>query len=362
MAACAPTHPPVSAETPKETLAVTGTVDVRIVYVIHGDADYLYHDESGKALQADAEALRQAVEVAERSPRSEIFIFHQGPAATRMFRSVPGGTFLHYRDGKLLLRKRYVDAPGSGAFVAEAALFQEHADDFAQPRRVFAYFGHEIPVRTRKGYFASRPDWEFSVARFAEGLSIWARPTDGASKPFDLVVLSTCYGGTPPLLGALLPVADYVVASPANLHLSHLDTRPLADFAAAAGTPAPSMQTDTAIRVLAEDLAARSFESLSAKTATEITVAAYDLEKARPFLTGFLSSNREPFPPTAPDTVVSERNMRWRDCERFPTFNPEIARRGVRLWFRAPRFGVRKDVTTRSAWECAVEPTSPSRP
>jgi hypothetical protein len=358
-----------AAPLPTETSAGRSTASLesappptfRAVYVIHGDADYLYHDAAGKALQADEEALRQAIEVAEQAPRSEVFIFHQGPAATRMFRSVPGGTFLYYRDGKLRLRKRYVDAPGPGAFGAEAALFQQYADDFAQPRRVFSYFGHEIPVLPRTGYFASRPDQEFSVARFADGLTLWARPTDGASKPFDLVVLSTCYGGTPPLLGALLPAADYVVASPANLHLSHLDTRPLVFKSAAEGNPASSVQSDTVIRVLADRVAARSFESLSEKTATEITVAVYDLEKARPFLESFPRSLRDSLL-NAADSARVEKAAVWRDCERSPIFNPEIAHQGVRLWFRAPRFGPRKNVTTRSAWECAFEPINPSRP
>ncbi len=361
LVACAPSspHPGTEGAVRGADRTVHEPIERRIVYLIHGDADYLFHDADGHSLQADEEMFKQAVAVAVSAPRSEVFIFHQRPVTTRMFRRAPGGTFLHYRYGVLLTRRNYSLGAGTGAFSAEAALYQSNVDDFEQPRRVFAYFGHEIPLQAYTRYSASHPDQDFSVARFADGLSQWTLPSDGATKPFDLVVLSTCNGGNPPLLNALLSRADFVVASPADLHLSYLDTRALAD-----STPVEaSAGADTAIRALANRIATRSFESLSEKTATEITVAVYDLEKARPFLTGLTaavprsptdsgstdSARIPPRPPTPPTAKI-----RWRDCEQTTAFNPELAGVGVRLWFRAPRFGPRRDVTARSAWECAL--------
>ena len=43
------------------------------------------------------------------------------------------------------------------------------------------------------------------------------------SARFDLMILSTCFGGTPYTIGALGPFARYIIASPDNLHLSYFD-------------------------------------------------------------------------------------------------------------------------------------------
>jgi hypothetical protein len=47
---------------------------------------------------------------------------------------------------------------------------------------------------------------------------------DGAERtPMDLVVLSTCLGGTVGTLRTLAPMSRFVIASPESLHLSHMD-------------------------------------------------------------------------------------------------------------------------------------------
>jgi hypothetical protein len=343
LGACAPSAPPlVPSPAPAGTEAdTTGRIDLRVIYLIHGDGDYLYHDSAGRALRADEEALKQAVEVAEQDIRSEVFIFHQRPVVTRMFRDVPGGTFSQYRFGKLLRRQNYSSGSDARDFAAEAGLFQAHADDFAQPRRVLAYFGHEIPAHDRRNYSASRPERDFSIARFAQGLALWTRPTDGAAKPFDLVVLSTCYGGSPGMMTALAPLTDYALASPAYLHLSHLDTRALGKFPPDSSAPPDGGD----VRRLADALALQSFYRLKARTQTEITVAVYDLEKTRPFLES-----------PAARTAASAGNPKWRDCAaRFrgeAGFNATSAAAGVTLYYNPPRFGPGKDVATRSGWQC----------
>src|SRR5699024_11591552 len=50
-----------------------------IIYLIHGDADYLYHDTAGRPLQSDQQVLREAQKVARDATKGEVFIFHIRP-------------------------------------------------------------------------------------------------------------------------------------------------------------------------------------------------------------------------------------------------------------------------------------------
>merc|ERR1711965_502537 len=52
--------------------------DYSLIYVIHGDGDYLYHDD-GKAIKADEHAVKKAYSVALKAHHGEVFIFHQKP-------------------------------------------------------------------------------------------------------------------------------------------------------------------------------------------------------------------------------------------------------------------------------------------
>ncbi|MBN2267152.1 MAG: hypothetical protein JW725_02305, partial [Candidatus Babeliaceae bacterium] len=65
-----------------------------MVFIIHGDGDYLYHDVLGHAHKADEEALFGAIRVAEQNPNAEVFIFHQRPRRHTLF-------FFPRRDGKI---------------------------------------------------------------------------------------------------------------------------------------------------------------------------------------------------------------------------------------------------------------------
>jgi len=58
-----------------DTLAVRYS----ILFIIHGDGNYLYHDTSGNEHIADEEVLASAKIVAEKNPSAEVFIFHQKP-------------------------------------------------------------------------------------------------------------------------------------------------------------------------------------------------------------------------------------------------------------------------------------------
>ncbi|HEX9739499.1 MAG TPA: hypothetical protein VGA29_01885, partial [Ignavibacteriaceae bacterium] len=50
----------------KDSLAV----QYSLLFIIHGDGDYLYHDSSGNKYNADEETLAEAKKIAEENPRA----------------------------------------------------------------------------------------------------------------------------------------------------------------------------------------------------------------------------------------------------------------------------------------------------
>lgn len=324
-------------------------VDLRVVYVIHGDADYSFHDSIGNRLFADREAVKQAREVGRRAQRTEVFIFHQISSKPRLFEKAQKvGNYYHYHSGTMLQRTSYYRADGP-YLEAEAALLRRDADS-VKAFTVFVYFGHEIPPADRKGYFGSDPDRDFSVPRFAQGLQHLDSALNRSERPpgdkaFDLAVLSMCYGGSPWMLQALAPLADQVIASPAYLHLSYLDTRALANFTAdyarnlARHRKDPYTKRD--VRALADSVAAQSFAQLKGRTQTEITVGVYRADSLKTFLA----------PYAAPAAKPKAKGV-WRDCAEDPAFDARKAARGVKLYYQPPRFGLLQAKATRSAWQC----------
>src|SRR5699024_12385413 len=61
-------------------------LNYRLIYIIHGDANYLYHDTAGRSLQSDEQQLLKAVEVAEQAKHGEVFIYKQRPETKNMTR------------------------------------------------------------------------------------------------------------------------------------------------------------------------------------------------------------------------------------------------------------------------------------
>lgn len=61
--------------------AVNETVDAdySIIYYIHADSDYLYHNSNGDPIRGNAKVLQTAYEVAEGAKSGEVFIFYQRP-------------------------------------------------------------------------------------------------------------------------------------------------------------------------------------------------------------------------------------------------------------------------------------------
>jgi hypothetical protein len=361
--------------------------NARIIYVIHGDGEHGYHDSAGRHHRADEDILEQAKDVGQRAFDSEVLIFHQSTSWGAGIVGVFEGTFYHYRYGTLQRHKPYYRKDGTfdteadliRRFAAPSALVAEgvspeKAEKARRIPTVLAYFGHEIPQTLTSDDDTAT----LIVTRFTAGLRnlavpLWAldssgnvpAPTaqgqaarpgrPGPAKPYGLIILSTCYGGTPRMISALTPLADYAVASPAYLHLSHMDTRALAEVA--------RVDTSTGVspwKILADTVAAQSFDRLKTKTLTEVTVATYELKTTHPFALSFSKLYAKTYAKTDMRTARSSpredsagtRLVVWRDCAVDSKFNDEQAMRGVKLRYRPALFGSTKTTATRSAWQC----------
>src|SRR5690625_5088753 len=148
-------------------------IDYSIIYLLHGDADYLYHSE-GIPLQADEEALKKARQAGKSAERGEVFIFHQRPEQKVLWLFPKKDRVMyHYRNGQLVNRVRY--SPESNkAFASESRLYKTYsrARDSGEPlKRILLFYGHEIPSDDQKGYYRSRTDARFGSSAFAEGIA-----------------------------------------------------------------------------------------------------------------------------------------------------------------------------------------------
>jgi hypothetical protein len=328
---------PLETEEPRTNTDSTKPIDFQLIYIVHGDANYSYHDSTGKRHAADSEAVAQAMDVARHSPRSEVFIFHQQPRHAKLFRQTPDGDFYHYRGGFRLHEQAYSRSQ-DGDFEVEAGLLEKYgARSFSRPLiRFFIYFGHEIPASEGRGYSQSYPERNFSLAEFNRGLGRFRGPASNPEKPFALIVLSTCYGGTLTVMNTLSPHAQFVLASPAYLHLSFLDTRAFEQLPVSSSTPFDA----DGIHALATDMARQSFERLKENTQTEITVAVYEIQKT-----------------VFPRIYSDSRNWNklaggYHDCAEDPGFDSVSAASGVEVFYQPPRFGVLKNKLRHSGWEC----------
>jgi hypothetical protein len=387
LAGCAPSLPPSSGEAAAAAIPGPGPAPAprdpalrfQIVYVIHGDGGYVWYDDAGARHEADRDALAQARETAENAAAAEVFIFHQRP--TRFLRVFRGsdGTLWHYRKGRLLRKipyargRDYGARPEDGArredgLAAEAALFARFAALPAPrrcgapaedpPVRILCYFGHGIPVTGKVPYFRSRPDVPFSLASFSRGLVRFGGPACPPAKPFALIVLSACHGGTPEATLALAPYADWILASPGELHLSYLDTRALARLAR--DNPIPFETGHGGLWGRA--IAAESFARLGTAIRTGITISLYETAKAEAYLRERRGAWAETAEALAADSTVTGPALfaeptAYRDCAENPAFGPGGEAAGATLFYQPPRFGRDRKKEEHSGWECpSVEP------
>ena len=312
-----------------------------IVFVIHGDGGYLYHDTDGNKYRADEEALLGAQMVAERNSQAEVFIFHEKHRRHFLFLFPRhDGEFYYYRNGRLLAQESYWRDQGQSRFDPEIELYGRYrAEERSRPKRLFLYFGHEIPEIDGTGYDASYKHRSFTVHDLVDGLR---RFTPDSTK-CDLVVLSTCFNGTPYTISALAPYSRYIIASPGNLHLSYFDLHPFEALDAGL--------LDEDVSAFAHECARQSFERLSKDIQTEISVAVYDVERVQVFLDSVDS--------TYDRTLTALRDSKPRslehcDCADDSVFVRPSMSEGIDLFYRPARFGRSAQKQVHSGWECPM--------
>ncbi len=310
-----------------------------IVCIIHGDGGYLYHDALGNEYRADKEALARAKRVAERNPQAEVFIFHERRRSHfLLFFPVRDGTCYYYRHGRLLAEESYWRDQGQSRFDPEVELYNRfRAEESPELVRLFLYFGHEIPEFGGTGYDASYKNRTFTVDDLADGLKYIASD----SSKVDLVVLSTCFSGTPRTIAALAPYARYIIASPDNLHLSYFDLRPLE-------------RLDIDLREgdmsgFANAFARHAFDRLTEDIQTAVTLVVYDVDRVRGFVTSVESIYDHALTTLkgkAPESIEHY------DCAEDPAYVLPEMNEGITVLYRPSRFGRLKHKESHSGWEC----------
>lgn len=301
-----------------------------LVYVIHGDANYTYH-RNGNLRKADLDALNRAIETAQHAEHGEVFIFHQKPERKLLFLFPQKDRLMyHFRNGELVGGTSY--SPIEGGLKAEANLYNRQKAETAG-RTVFLYFGHEIPSGSPYFvYHQSQPYFRFNTDIFSDDLSLF-------QNHFNLVVLSTCNNGNPLMAQELSGVADYLVASPQNLHLSHLTDSPLQQLESDPGV---------STRKLANSIAKQSFDRLSDFLQTMVTVGVYDLNEIQPQIHSLAQAYRSHL-----DTIKQQSlfvdNM---DCREILNFSRPLPQDGITLYYQPPAFGTKSGAADHSGWGC----------
>lgn len=306
--------------------------DYSLIYVIHGDGDYLYHDD-GKAIKADEHAVKKAYSVALKAHHGEVFIFHQKPERkAALFFPKKDREWFHYRNGKLIDYGTY--SPQNGGFQAEARIYTARTEA-RNADTYFFYFGHEIPQAPNPVYHRSASDLYYDSRTFARDLSLF-------SNNIALTTLSTCNNGTPSMIRSLSGKTEAVVASPTELHLSYLDTE---------GILMLENAPDTDVIALADTISMTSYQRLSQEVATAVTIAVYDLR----VVSEYVDELYEPYLEYKNSTsVTNSRITTARDCFSLPEYANIDQTEGVQVFYSAPQFGVKKRerAATHSGWGC----------
>lgn len=316
-----------------------------IVFVIHGDGEYLYHDTGGTEHGADEEALAEAKKIALRNPRAEVFVFHQIPRKHFLFLfPIHDGEFYYFRNGRLIANESYWRDQGESPLDHEAALYRRYRAGNPRPSlNLFVYCGHEIPEFGGAGYDASFPDRPFTVRDFAAGLQGFT----GDSARFDLLVLSTCFGSTPYSIGTLGPRARYIIASPDNLHLSYFDLHALERLDL-------SLQ-DGDVPAFAKKFAHQSFDRLTEDVQTAVSVAVFDVDRVQDFLHSVRGAYGRTLTRLDGETHSSVAAIERCDCADIPAYVLPTMHDGVEVLFRPARFGRSRNKQDHSGWECWKE-------
>ena len=320
----------------------TLAVQYSILFIIHGDGDYLYHDTSGNEHLADEEVLASAKRIAEKNPSAEVFIFHQKPRSHFLFFfPLRDGEFFYYRNGHLFANELYWRDNKLSSLDTEVEFYKSfRAKNQRNIVSMFLYFGHELPEFGGTGYDASYPDRAFTLRDLASGLKGF---TSDSTK-FDLLVLSTCYGGTPYTIGMLGTYARTIIASPDNLHLSYFDLNSLENLDLGL--------KDRDVPAFAERFAYQSFERLTNEIQTTVSVTVYDVDCVQEYLKSVYTTYENTL-----DTLYDKKKdfpatVGHCDCADIPAYALPTMDHGVNVFYRPALFGRSKSKQNHSGWEC----------
>lgn len=310
-----------------------------LVFIVHGDGKYLFHDTLGVARRADEEIVAKARAIAEQNPNAEVLIFHEIKRRHVLF-LIPrrDGRAYHYRNGRLVAQECYWRDQGESRFDPEVRLYHQFAGTRPRPSlQMLFYFGHELPEFASTGYDASYSKRPVTV----DDLAAAVKNIAGDSSKVDLLALVTCFGGTPYTIGVLAPYARFIVASPENLHLSYFNLALLA--------PLDIGSEDGAVAAFADRFARNAFAQLERDVQTAISVVVYDVDSLGGFVTSVAGAYRRAL------TAVSElpvESVEHCDCADDSAYAMPGMSEGLTVLYRSPRFGRAKQKQTHSGWEC----------
>jgi hypothetical protein len=345
---CQSVHRGLEKEIPAEEIRY------QLIYVIHGDGSYLYHTRDGKANQADLRALEQAFDTAAALTHAEVFVFHQ--KSKKRFVSNTGN-FYYFKNGVRKNEFSYERRHTPSFWEEEAAIFHTYhagSDSNAKialkPLRIFLFFGHQVFETDGLGYYSSYPDETFGVDELARGIALFGAQGETLSSNswayqkkdtfLNLIVLSTCRGGTPGTIKKLSPLTRYIIASPENLHLSYMNMGILKDLETWNGN---TMQP------FYRDLVVHAFTDLIQLTNTVVSIALYDTGQVGPYLESIEEQHERRLITYLEEGAIP---LDYFDCQDDPVFSREFFGKGVFILYRPPLFGRDKMKNYHSGWEC----------
>jgi hypothetical protein len=313
-------------------------VNYTVIYYIHADSDYLYHDRAGKPVRGNSKVFDTALHVAEEAESGEVFIFYQR-SEKKILGLFPrkNSRFYHFQHGELTSRVNYRHSDKSEDFLTtESGLYHQYRarSGAADQRNYFLYYGHEIPEDEGTTYHRTNPGIAVNTASLSAGMQFLLR--DG--RRFQLVVLSTCNNGTPVMAEKLMPYTDVLLASPQNLHLSHIDSDRL-DLLESDSEASPIQ--------VAHAMAGETSQRLEAEIETAITLSVYDFEAIQEYENELHSFAMEYV--SAGSKQHFSDNI---DCNLFLLFDEGLFAKGVKTWYKPARFGRRSAGTAHSGWGC----------
>lgn len=332
---CSHTTELIREQIPEDALAV----DYTVIYYIHADSDYLYHTPDSDPVRGNSGVLTTAMEVGEAAQSGEVIIYYQR-SEKRILGLFPqkGSRFYHYKNGQLVNKVKYRHPDRKEAFLTtEVQLMNKYRSQNRSHdhQNYFLYFGHEIPSESGKEYHRSLAGIDVSSATFARGIQNFLLSDEDR---FAMVVLSTCNNGTPAMAELLIPFTDVMLASPQNLHLSHIDSDSMTLL---------EMEPGITPLQLGHSMAEQTFHRLEATIHTTITIALYNFEKVRAYINSLTSI-------TAANTNT-DRSIQFKDnVDCAELFYPDTVRyrNGVETWYKPARFGRKSGQSTHSGWGC----------